>query len=220
MNKIRTWDDFFKEQGNTLYFRNLLTFIEGAYKDKVYPAQENIFNAFTLTPLSDVKVVIIGQDPYHQPGQAMGLAFSVPSGTLLPPSLKNIFKEIADDVGGQVSNDGDLTYLAKQGVFLLNTILTVKEGSPLSHANNEYAMFTESVLKELNKTKQPIVFLLWGAHARKYKKYITNNNKLVLEANHPSPLSANRGGFFGTKHFSKTNEFLSKNGVKTIDWLK
>lgn len=218
MNKIQSWEDFFDYAEQSLYFRNILTFLNKVYENKVYPRREDVFKAFTLTPLHIVKVVIIGQDPYHQPGQAMGLAFSVPSGKKLPPSLRNIFKEMSDDLNIPLREDGDLTYLATQGVFLLNTILTVEEGKPLSHNISEYETFTSEVLKVLNNAPQPIVFLLWGGKAREYRKYITSPNKLVLLANHPSPLSANRGGFFGSKHFSKTNEFLSKNGVKPINW--
>ncbi len=218
MNKIQSWEDFFDYAEQSLYFRNILTFLNKVYENKVYPRREDVFKSFTLTPLHIVKVVIIGQDPYHQPGQAMGLAFSVPSGKKLPPSLRNIFKEMSDDLNIPLREDGDLTYLATQGVFLLNTILTVEEGKPLSHNISEYETFTSEVLKVLNNAPQPIVFLLWGGKAREYRKYITSPNKLVLLANHPSPLSANRGGFFGSKHFSKTNEFLSKNGVKPINW--
>lgn len=219
MKQVRTWDEFFENIAETMYFQNIQTFLSSAYQKKVYPKRDDVFKAFTLTPLEKVKVVIIGQDPYHQPGQAMGLAFSVPSKEKLPPSLRNIFKEMSDDLKVPLREDGDLIYLAKQGVFLYNTILTVKEGKPLSHNISAYESFTSEVLKTLNNAPQPMVFLLWGTKAKEYRKYINATNKLVLTANHPSPLSANRGGFFGTKHFSKTNEFLAKYGINPINWV-
>lgn len=217
MEKISTWDQFFTTISDTLYFTNLKTFWEKSYAKVVYPPSNLVLNAFTLTPLSTIKVVIIGQDPYHNEGQAMGLAFSVPRGRIIPPSLRNIFKEMEDDVGVKPSS-GDLTYLAKQGVFLLNTILTVEENKPLSHDISEYKALIIDVIKVLNSQPQPIVFLLWGNHAKAYKKYLNGSLKLVIEGNHPSPLSANRGGFFKGKYFSKTNDFLYKNGVNTINW--
>lgn len=218
MKMIRSWTDFFNEAKESLYFQNILTFLDKVYDKSVYPKREDVFKAFDLTPFNEIKVVIIGQDPYHQKGQAMGLAFSVPSGTKLPPSLRNIYREISSDLGITMQNDGDLTYLATQGVFLLNTSLTVEEGKPLSHNTLEYETLTAEVLMALNKAPQPIVFLLWGTKAKVYQKYINGHNKLVLTANHPSPLSANRGGFFGCKHFSKTNEYLRKHGIKPINW--
>ncbi len=220
MKQVKTWQDFFLELENTLYFKNIKTLVETSDETLVFPKKEDVFRAFQFTPLDKVKVVILGQDPYHQPGQAMGLAFSVPHGFKLPPSLRNIFKEMHDDIGGPLMSDGDLTYLAKQGVFLFNTILTVQKDKPLSHANDHYAAFTKDVISALNNAPQPIVFILWGAYAKTFKKYINSPNKIIIEGNHPSPLSANRGGFFGLKYFSKTNEFLSKNGVKPIDWHK
>lgn len=220
MNQIRTWQEFFLELDKTINFQNMKRFIENADETIVFPKKKDVFNAFTLTPLSEIKVVILGQDPYHQPGQAMGLAFSVPSGQKLPPSLKNIYKEIHDDIGGPLMRDGDLTYLAKQGVFLFNTVLTVEKGKPLSHASASYLAFTKDVIKLLNEAPQPIVFILWGTHAKSFKKYINGSQKFVIEGNHPSPLSANRGGFFGLKYFSKTNALLSKNGIKPINWHK
>lgn len=218
MSQIKSWDEFFLKQRETMAFSNMLSFIDSLDYSHVFPKKEDIFNSFKLTPLNEVKVVILGQDPYHQKGQAMGLSFSVPEGIKIPPSLRNIFIEMANDVGGQTRTSGDLTYLARQGVFLFNTILTVEESKPLSHKRSDYATFTLEVIKQLNNCPQPIVFLLWGGEARKFSKYINGKNKLVLEANHPSPLSANRGGFFGCKHFSKTNEYLNKNGIKSINW--
>lgn len=218
MKNINSWEDFFDKAKDSLYFQNILTFLDKVYEKEVYPKREDVFKAFSLTPLDKVKVVIIGQDPYHQKGQAMGLAFSVPSGVRLPPSLRNIYREISSDLGITMQNDGDLTYLAKQGVFLLNTSLTVEEGKPLSHNTLEYETLTAEVLMTLSEREQPIVFLLWGTKAKVYEKYINGDNKLVLKANHPSPLSANRGGFFGCKHFSKTNEYLKKHGLEPINW--
>jgi uracil-DNA glycosylase len=220
MKQVKTWQDFFLELENTLYFKNIKTLVETSDETLVFPKKEDVFRAFQFTPLDKVKVVILGQDPYHQPGQAMGLAFSVPHGFKLPPSLRNIFKEMHDDIGGPLMSDGDLTYLAKQGVFLFNTILTVQKDNPLSHANEHYAAFTKDVISALNDAPQPIVFILWGTYAKTFKKHIKGPKKFIIEGNHPSPLSANRGGFFGLKYFSKTNEFLSKNGVKPIDWHK
>lgn len=218
MNEVRTWGDFWKREEDSLYLRNIKAFINNLDPQNTYPPRDKIFNAFKLTPLNEVKVVIIGQDPYHEPGQAMGLAFSVPKGEKLPPSLRNIFKEMANDTGKPLRTDGDLTYLAKQGVFLINTILTVERGKTLSHDIPEYKTLMIKVIEELNKQPQPIVFMLWGNYARSFKKYINGPNKLVLEASHPSPLSANRGGFFGTKHFTKANDFLAKHNSNVINW--
>lgn len=220
MKHIEHWEDFFKDVKTSLYFANIEKLIAAQSEKRIFPPSHLIFNAFTLTPLSSVKVVIIGQDPYHQEGQAMGLAFSVPEGTKLPPSLRNIFKEMQNDLGGMVNVDGDLTYLAKQGVFLFNTTLTVEEGKPLSHQNSAYTSFAIDVLKCLSNQNRPIVFILWGRHARSLRKYIGGIDKYVIEGNHPSPLSANQGGFFGTKPFSQTNEFLIKHGLTPIKWLK
>ncbi len=218
MKQISTWDDFFLNISGEMYFQNIKTFHDTVYKSKVYPPRSLVFNAFHLTPLASVKVVIIGQDPYHQVNQAMGLAFSVPKGVKLPPSLRNIFKEMENDLGILPKTSGDLTYLAGQGVFLFNTILTVEDSKPLSHDISAYKDFARAVISVLNAQPQPIVFILWGAKARVYKKYITNSNKLIIEGNHPSPLSANRGGFFQTKPFSQTNTFLEAHGIIPIKW--
>lgn len=216
MNTNNTWEAFFIRQKETMYFSNLIKFIDAAYNETVYPPIDQVFAVFKLTPLDNVKVVILGQDPYHKKGQAQGLSFSVPKDVKLPPSLVNIFKEIEGDLKEKRVN-GDLCDLALQGVLLLNTILTVKEGQPLSHNIPEYKQFVIEVFKELAKSNNSIVYLLWGTNARGFKKYIGGRH-LILEANHPSPLSANRGGFFGCKHFSKTNEYLVKNGQKPIEW--
>lgn len=217
-----TWADIFNEISKKEYAIKLHNFLNEEYKNHViYPKRENMFNAFKLTPLSEVKVVIFGQDPYHEPGQAMGLSFSVPKNCKVPPSLINIYKEIEDEYGRKfVDHSGDLTYLAKQGVLLLNTVLTVREHMPLSHDNDLYKEFTKDIVSHLNNLEQPIVFLLWGGNAKKMMKYLTNPNHLVLSAVHPSPLGAMHGGWFGNQHFKKTNEFLGKNGIKIINWLK
>ena len=217
-----SWKDFFEKEKEKAYFRKLEEFLDNEYKNKViYPPRDLVFNAFSLCPLDKIKVVIIGQDPYHEPGQAMGLSFSVPSTCEVPPSLKNIYKEIEDDCNEIFFNkDGDLTYLANQGVLLLNSILTVEQGKPLSHNIKEYDELYHNILKELDELDYPFVFMLWGGNAKKQSVYLKNPKHLVLCANHPSPLSANRGGFFGCKHFSKANQFLIQNGIEPIIWTK
>ena len=217
-----SWKDFFEKEKEKAYFRRLEEFLDNEYKNKViYPPRDLVFNAFSLCPLDKIKVVIIGQDPYHEPGQAMGLSFSVPSTCKVPPSLKNIYKEIEDDCNEIFFNkDGDLTYLANQGVLLLNSILTVEQGKPLSHNIKEYEELYHNILKELDELDYPFVFMLWGGNAKKQSVYLKNPKHLVLCANHPSPLSANRGGFFGCKHFSKANQFLIQNGIEPIIWTK
>lgn len=217
-----SWKDFFEKEKEKAYFRKLEEFLDNEYKNKViYPPRDLVFNAFSLCPLDKIKVVIIGQDPYHEPGQAMGLSFSVPSTCKVPPSLKNIYKEIEDDCNEIFFNkDGDLTYLANQGVLLLNSILTVEQGKPLSHNIKEYEELYHNILKELDELDYPFVFMLWGGNAKKQSVYLKNPKHLVLCANHPSPLSANRGGFFGCKHFSKANQFLIQNGIEPIIWTK
>ena len=217
-----SWKDFFEKEKEKAYFRKLEEFLDNEYKNKViYPPRDLVFNAFSLCPLDKIKVVIIGQDPYHEPEQAMGLSFSVPSTCKVPPSLKNIYKEIEVDCNEIFFNkDGDLTYLANQGVLLLNSILTVEKGKPLSHNIKEYEELYHNILKELDELDYPLVFMLWGGNAKKQSVYLKNPKHLVLCANHPSPLSANRGGFFGCKHFSKANQFLTQNGVEPIIWTK
>ncbi len=218
----KSWDEFFNNEKQKDYFKSLESFIDKEYKNKIiYPPKELIFNAFNLCPLDKVKVVIVGQDPYHEKGQAMGLSFSVPSNIKIPPSLVNIFKEIEEEYNTIIFNkSGDLTYLATQGVLLLNSILTVEEGKPLSHNNNEYSELYQNILKELNEQNRPIAFMLWGSKAIRISNKILNNPEhLVLTANHPSPLSANRGGWFGCNHFKLCNEFLNKNGIEEINWF-
>lgn len=215
------WNEVFKKIRQEEYSIKLERFLNEEYKNKtIYPPRELVFNAFKLTPLDKVKVVILGQDPYHEPHQAMGLAFSVPTGVDVPPSLQNIYKEISIEYKQDLSNSsGDLTYLAKQGVLLLNPILTVEEHKPLSHKCNEYELFFKEILSVLNSQNRPIVFMLWGNNARKFKKLLNNSNHLVLESVHPSPLSANRGGWFGNNHFLKCNDFLKNNNIREVDWI-
>lgn len=184
----------------------------------IYPPKDKIFNAFNLTPLSQVKVVILGQDPYHGAGQAMGLSFSVPKIIPKPPSLQNILKELSGDLGIAVSNHGDLTHWANQGVLLLNATLTVEQGNAGSHQNRGWEQFTDDVIAVINEHTEHTVFILWGSYAKKKGRFIDTNRHLVLTANHPSPLSANRGGFFGTHPFSKANNYLQKHGKGAIDW--
>ncbi len=217
-----TWNEIFEEIKKEEYAKELNKFLDEEYsKHVIYPPREKMFQAFKLTPLENVKVVIFGQDPYHEPGQAMGLSFSVPSNIQTPPSLINIYKEIEQEYQTSFKDrSGDLTYLAKQGVLLLNTVLSVREHQPLSHNNELYKKFTMDIVKRLNNLDQPIVFLLWGNNAKSMGRFLTNKNHLVLTACHPSPLGAMHGGWFGNNHFVKTNEFLSKNGIKPINWLK
>ena len=214
-----SWDIFFKEVAQKDYAKRLKSFLDEEYsKHIVYPPRHLVFNAFNLTAPENIKVVIIGQDPYHEPNQAMGLSFSVPSSVRLPPSLINIYKEIESDLGVKMKNDGDLTYLAKQGVLLLNAYLTVRQSEALSHRLPEYEQFMDDVLDYINELPQPIVFLLWGGFAKKYLKKITNPQHHVLTCVHPSPLSANRGGWFGNRHFSQTNAFLKEHNISAIVW--
>ena len=216
---MNSWDEFFNQIKCKDYAKELSAFLDEEYATHViYPSRENMFNAFKFTPVENIKVVIVGQDPYHEPNQAMGLSFSVPRGEKLPPSLVNIYKEIQNDLGIRMRDNGDLTYLAKQGVFLINAYLTVREHEPLSHKCVNYEKFMADVMEYLNKLDQPIVFLLWGSFAQKYEKYLSNPNHLIIKSVHPSPLSANRGGWFFTHQFSKCNAFLKEHNVKSIDW--
>ena len=200
------------------YYRALYNRVNEEYRSGVvYPPSSQIFNAFDLTPLSRVKVVIIGQDPYHGPGQAMGLCFSVNDGIDVPPSLKNIYKELHDDLGIDIPSSGNLKKWAEQGVLLLNTILTVREHTPMSHQGIGWEQFTDSAIRAVNSLDRPVVYMLWGAPAGRKEAMLTNPKHLVLKAPHPSPLSAHRG-FFGCRHFSKANEFLAAGGVEPVDW--
>lgn len=217
----KTWNEFFKKLQNEEFCLKLNDFLNKEYRDYTcYPPRELLFNAFRLTPLDKVKVVIVGQDPYHEPGQAMGLSFSVPKGIKVPPSLVNIYKEIAQEYNCKMDfSSGDLTYLAKQGVLLLNSILSVRAHQAMSHNTNEYKMFLARVLEVLDKQTTPIVFLLWGGPARKLKGYLHNPSHLILECIHPSPLAANHGGWFGNNHFTEANRYLREHGLSEINWL-
>ena len=217
-NVYNDWDIFLEKEYKKLYYQKMAVFIEKEYDDKIiYPAKEDIFNAFKYTSLSDVKVVILGQDPYHEPGQAHGLAFSTPEGHSIPRSLSNIFKEIKQEYSFDIPNNGCLTKWAEQGVFLLNTVLTVEKSNANSHSKCGWQKFTDNVIKYLNKQDQTIVFMLWGKQAEKKKELLSNPNHLVLITSHPSPFSARRG-FFGCNHFKLANEFLKNNNIKEIDW--
>ncbi|MBO5104332.1 MAG: uracil-DNA glycosylase [Ruminococcus sp.] len=219
VNFNNDWDELLKDEFTKEYYLKLRQTLINEYKtQKVFPNMYDIFNAMKLTSYEDVKCVIIGQDPYHNDGQAHGLSFSVKKGVIPPPSLVNIFKEIKDDVGiDNLGKHGELTKWAKDGVLLLNSVLTVRAHSPKSHRGIGWEEFTTDVIKLLNQREKPMVFILWGGDAKAKQKFITNPNHLVLKSAHPSPLSA-YNGFFGCRHFSKTNEFLRANGMEEIDW--
>lgn len=213
-----TWAKYLKDEFEKEYFKELTAFVKDEYRSHtIYPPGPLIFNAFNLTPFDQVKVVIIGQDPYHGPNQAHGLAFSVMDGIVPPPSLKNIFKEIKTDLGYDIPNTGNLTKWARQGVFLMNSVLTVRRGQPGSHAKKGWETFTDSVIKSLSDHKQNLVFLLWGKYAITKENLINNKKHLILTAPHPSPFSADRG-FFGCKHFSSANDYLSEHNISIINW--
>lgn len=200
------------------YYRELYTFVCQEYREHViYPPAKDLFQAFHLTPLSNAKVVILGQDPYHEPGQAHGLCFSVKPGVETPPSLANIYKELADDLGCRIPNNGYLVKWAEQGVLLLNTILTVRAHAAFSHRGRGWETFTDAAIRVLNEVDRPLVFLLWGKPAQEKKVLLNNPKHLILTAPHPSPLSAYRG-FFGCRHFSRANAFLKEHGIEPIDW--
>lgn len=217
VNIGNSWDNILKDDFGGENYQNLRRFLAEEYRTHtVYPDMHHIFSALKETAFEDVKVVIIGQDPYHNPGQAHGMCFSVMPGTDTPPSLVNVFKEIKSDLGIANTNPYLIDW-AKQGVLLLNAVLTVRAGQAGSHRGKGWEILTDSIIKKLNERNEPIVFMLWGAYARSKKGYVTNPNHLVLECAHPSPLSA-YNGFFGCKHFSKCNEFLTQNRLKPIDW--
>lgn len=212
------WDEKLKIVWESEGYKKFINIIEEEYKNKtIFPPKNYIYNALELTPFSKVKVVIVGQDPYHGIGQAHGLSFSVQDGIKLPPSLKNIYKELESDLGIKTVESGNLTKWAEEGVLLLNAVLTVEKDKPASHKNLGWEKLTDYIIKILNLKEQPIVFILWGNFAKEKKKYITNKNHYVIESAHPSPFSANYG-FFGSKPFSKTNEFLKSKGLEPIDW--
>jgi len=214
----RSWKEHLQTEFDKPYFKTLTDFVRDEYaRATVYPPGRLIFNAFDLCPFDKVKVVIIGQDPYHEPGQAHGLCFSVQDGTQFPPSLRNIFKEISDDLGKPVPVSGDLTRWARQGVLLLNATLTVRAGLAGSHQGKGWEEFTDAVIRELNASRDGLVFILWGSYAKKKGAVIDRSRHLVLSSAHPSPLSA-YNGFFGNHHFSLTNDWLIKHGEAPIEW--
>ena len=214
-----SWKEVLKEEFDKTYFANIVAHLkaEKQLKKVIYPAGPNIFNAFNTTPFHTVKVLILGQDPYHGPRQAHGLCFSVQKGVPPPPSLVNIFKELKTDVGVEAAGSGDLTHWAQQGVFLLNASLTVRAGEPMSHSKIGWAEFTDAVIRKISDERQNVVFILWGRFAGEKEGLIDTSRHLVLKAAHPSPLSASNG-FFGCRHFSKANEYLMKHGIDPVDW--
>lgn len=213
-----SWDEILKDEYQKDYFKNIAMFINKEYREKtIFPPKSNILRAFKLTDYDNVKVVILGQDPYHGINEANGLAFSVSKGVRLPPSLQNIYKELYNDLGITVSTNGDLEKWAREGVLLLNSVFTVEKDKPASHKNIGWEQFSDEVIKKVNEKTTPVVFILWGSFAKSKAKYITNPIHLVITSPHPSPFSA-YSGFFGSKPFSRTNEFLRKNNMKEIDW--
>lgn len=212
------WAKALKDEFKKDYYRELYNFIKEEYTNNiVYPESKNVFSALELTDIDDVRVVILGQDPYHEPGQAHGLCFSVQPGVKAPPSLENIYKELKDDIGCYIPNNGYLVKWAKQGVLLLNTVLTVRAHAANSHKGHGWETFTDAIISKVNEKDTPVVFILWGSPAQKKIPMLTNPKHLILKAPHPSPLSSYRG-FFGSKPFSQTNDFLVKNGMEPIDW--
>ena len=212
------WYSALKEEFSKPYYASLYKTIRSEYATKtVYPPSRDIFNAFHLTPLEKVRVVILGQDPYHEPGQAHGLSFSVKGDVAIPPSLVNIYKELSDDLGCYIPDNGDLTKWAEQGVLLLNTLLTVRAHAAFSHKGIGWERFTDAAIKAVASQDRPVVFILWGRPAQEKRQFIYNPKHLVIASPHPSPLSAHRG-FFGSRPFSKTNQYLTANGLEPIDW--
>ena len=220
--RANLWDDV-SHRAPTQEAEALISFVQGEYATReIYPAPHNVLRAFYELPMDRVRVVILGQDPYHEPGQAHGLSFSVPDGVRLPPSLRNIFKEMYADLGvapdTPLPASGDLSYLARQGVLLLNSVLTVPQGEAAGHRGRGWEVFTDAVLAAMDASEQPIAFILWGKDARAKAKYLKNLHHLVIESDHPSPLSAWRG-FFGSRPFSRVNDYLTARGCKGIDWI-
>ena len=214
------WDEKLKVIEESQGFKNFIELVNHEYVTKtIYPPRNYIFNALKLTPFKDVRVVIMGQDPYHGEGEAHGLSFSVQKGIKVPPSLQNIYKELYDDLGIPPRKDGDLTGWAKEGVLLLNAVLTVEKDKPASHRNLGWERLTDYIIKLVNQKEEPVVFILWGNFAKEKQKYITNPNHYIITSPHPSPFSA-RYGFFGSKPFSKTNDFLKGKGLKEINWAR
>ena len=217
---MTTWNEILAEEMQKDYYQELQAFVQKRRAEvRVFPEEKNVFNALELTPFESVKVVILGQDPYHGFGQAHGLSFSVQKGTPLPPSLKNIYKELQEDIGGEFPTEGDLSHWAKQGVLLLNTVLTVEEGNANSHKGKGWARLTNRLIESLNELNHPVIFILWGKPAQDKEKLIINPNHVILKAPHPSPLSAYRG-FFGSKPFSRVNDILIQQGQTPIRWTE
>lgn len=215
----KNWYNLLKEEFDSIEYKNLEMWLNNEYNSKtIYPKPENVFNALNLVKYDDVKVVIIGQDPYHNPKQAHGLSFSVEEDVNIPPSLQNIYKELKTDCNCYIPNNGNLTKWAKQGVLLLNSVLTVEQNKPNSHKGKGWEKITTKIVDLLNKREQPVIFLLWGGNAKNIGKNIDTTRHYVFTAVHPSPMSANQGGWFGCKHFSKTNEVLKNLNQKEIDW--
>lgn len=219
MNLVgNNWDDILKDEYKKEYFKKIVLYINKAYRERpIFPPKNYILRALSLTDYDDVKVVILGQDPYHGVGEANGLCFAVNNGVKLPPSLKNIYKELNRDLGIPITDNGDLTCWAKEGVLLLNSVLTVEKDKPASHKNLGWEEFTDSIISKVNEKETPVVFILWGNFAKSKRRLITNSKHLVIESSHPSPFSCNYG-FFGSKPFSRTNEFLKNNNIKEIDF--
>ncbi len=212
------WDDILKDEFTAPYYQNLRKFLDAEYQNyQIFPPAKDLYNALRYTPFNNTKVLILGQDPYHEKGQACGLSFAVRKGVALPPSLKNIYRELYDDLAIMPAKDGDLRPWAKQGVLLLNTVLTVREHQANSHAHHGWETLTDSIISHLNKRQKPLVFILWGNNARAKKALINAKQHLIIESAHPSPLSAFHG-FFGSRPFSKTNNFLIQNGQEPINW--
>ena len=212
------WDDIIGKEFDKEYYQKLRSFLDEEYKNHViYPIPQNIYSALKLTTYKETKVVILGQDPYHEENQAHGLSFSINKGVEIPPSLQNIYKELYDDLKCEIPNHGYLVSWAKQGVLLLNAVLTVRAHLANSHKGKGWEILTDKIIQELNQKDEPVVFILWGANARSKKQYISNPKHLIIESVHPSPLSA-YNGFFGSKPFSKTNKFLIENNIEPIDW--
>lgn len=216
---IASWDEIIKHEMAKPYFKDMDAFLKARAKTHtIFPPKEDIFNAFKLCPIDKLKAIIIAQDPYHGPGQAHGLAFSVKEGVSIPPSLRNIYKELSNDIGCAIPKHGCLNKWGEQGVLLLNTYLSVEANKPGSHKNIGWIDFTKTIIETVNTIDMPIVYILWGAHAKSIEKSISNKKHLVIFSDHPSPLSANRGNFFGGKYFSRTNSFLIDNGIEPISW--
>ena len=213
-----SWEEHLRGEIKKPYFTELVKELNSEYKEACYPSEKLIFNAFNLCPFDKVKVVILGQDPYHEQGQAMGLSFSVPEGIMLPPSLQNIYKEIQSDLGKPIHTSGDLTRWAKQGVLLLNATLTVRAHAANSHQALGWQNFTDAAIAALSNHREHVVFMLWGGFARSKKRLIAANRHCIIESVHPSPLSANRGGWFGQHQFSRCNAYLKQLGLDEIDW--